>query len=175
MLGDIVKFLRIKNRLTQQELALKTGLTRSHISAMENNRIPNPGAAAITRLAKAFGVSEAALAVENVQTIEQITGEGRVPDAKNNKLDLDTICDPQLRDLLKPGILNSLSHETTRAIIAIIREGSSRHYRKLNLEEISKTEQVEIIDKPSEAPTRSTQPNNFNSGYISLGRFALAI
>lgn len=58
--GDIVRMLREKNELTQQELAEATGLRQNTISAIEKNRI-NVGIERAKSLAKALHVHPATI------------------------------------------------------------------------------------------------------------------
>lgn len=49
--------LRLKNRMSQKELALATGLTQGYISALERSTKKNPGQVVIKKLAAALNVS----------------------------------------------------------------------------------------------------------------------
>src|SRR5260370_558079 len=51
-LGAKIKELREARHWTQLDLARKSSLTRSHISSIENNKIPNPEVRAILSLPK---------------------------------------------------------------------------------------------------------------------------
>ncbi len=59
--GEAIKRLREKNELTQEELASRTGLKQTTISALEKNRV-NLGLARARILAKALHVHPAVLA-----------------------------------------------------------------------------------------------------------------
>lgn len=55
-LGQMLKRLREKKGLTQEELAKKAKLTKPYISQLENGIRTNPSLPARQRLAKALGV-----------------------------------------------------------------------------------------------------------------------
>lgn len=69
-LGNTLKTLRIKKNMTQAQLALKIGLTKSVISAYENG-IRMPSYDVLIRLSEIFKVStDYLLGVENKQEID---------------------------------------------------------------------------------------------------------
>ena len=59
--GEMIKILREKNNLSQNQLAQKTGLTQSTISGLENNKI-NLGIERAKVLARALNVHPAVVA-----------------------------------------------------------------------------------------------------------------
>src|SRR5690242_14761505 len=65
-LGAYIHKLRTEKRLTQEELAEKSGLARSYISRIEDDQFKYPSAMVLIRLAKGLGVSH--------DTIFQIAG-----------------------------------------------------------------------------------------------------
>ncbi len=60
-LGRLVRTQRERLRLTQNELALQVGVSRSAISELEAGRIEQPRATVFARLGKALGIPAAAL------------------------------------------------------------------------------------------------------------------
>lgn len=68
--GNTLKTLRIKENLTQAQLAVKIGLTKSVISAYENS-IRMPSYDVLIRLSEIFKVStDYLLGIENKQEID---------------------------------------------------------------------------------------------------------
>ena len=55
MLGDELRKARLTAQLTQEQLAAKAGVTREHISSLENNH-RSPTIDTLLALAKALGV-----------------------------------------------------------------------------------------------------------------------
>lgn len=111
-IGAKIKQLREAKHWTQHELAREASLTRSHISLIENNKIPNPGVEAIVKLAKALQVSEdilfeaAGIKVQRPPTTDLIAA---------------AIDDLELRKWFTAENINSLPVDTKKAIAAIIR------------------------------------------------------
>jgi transcriptional regulator with XRE-family HTH domain len=60
-IGQTVKRLRTRRGWSQRDLAKRARITQAYISQLEGGRKSNPTMAAVTRLAKALGVSPAAL------------------------------------------------------------------------------------------------------------------
>jgi DNA-binding transcriptional regulator YiaG len=58
--GEMLLNLRIEQGLTQEELAVRTGISRSHISNLENNRT-RASNGALGRLARALKIEPATL------------------------------------------------------------------------------------------------------------------
>lgn len=153
-LGSKIKYLRTKRHWTQFELAGKANLTRSHISQLENNRILNPGVAAIRSLAKVFEVSEDILLLPGQPDIptnqfsESKEGKSRV----DNQSSL--ILDPELRQWLTLQILNWLNPDIIRAIIAIIRDGVGQvphqEEEKHSISVKSAPDEQKMLDDPSQ-------------------------
>lgn len=56
-IGEKVARLREAHGWTLKELSVKSGVSLSHISAIENETRPNPSIQRVLKLAKAFGVS----------------------------------------------------------------------------------------------------------------------
>lgn len=57
--GELLFIQRTAARLTQAELARRSGLSKSYISSVENGRLPSPSPATITRIASSLNVSTA--------------------------------------------------------------------------------------------------------------------
>ena len=75
VLGRLVREQRGKLHLTQSELALKVGVSRSAISELEAGRIAQPRAAVFARLGSVLGLPAAALlAAAGYPTSEVILG-----------------------------------------------------------------------------------------------------
>lgn len=55
-LGERIKFIRIQEKLTQDELSVKTGISRSNVSRIEKDEI-NPSAAAIAQICNVLSIS----------------------------------------------------------------------------------------------------------------------
>lgn len=55
--GKIIKFLRCKDGLTQEELATILGVTKNSIQKYESNEVPNLKLSTIRRLSQHFGIS----------------------------------------------------------------------------------------------------------------------
>jgi len=55
-LGENIKKIRKEKKITQQELAIKMGISRSYLGDLENNRY-NPSSKTLEMLAKKLGVS----------------------------------------------------------------------------------------------------------------------
>ena len=55
-LGKRVKIARIERRISQRQLAVKTGLRQSHLSMIENDK-HDPSATIVRTLAQALGVN----------------------------------------------------------------------------------------------------------------------
>lgn len=55
-MGDAIKELRIKNGLTQEELANQLGLQKSAIAKYENGRVENIKRSTIQKMSSLFGV-----------------------------------------------------------------------------------------------------------------------
>ena len=55
--GKIIKFLRCKDGLTQEELAEILGVTKNSIQKYESNEVPNLKTSTIRQLSKHFGIS----------------------------------------------------------------------------------------------------------------------
>lgn len=60
-MGDRIRELRLKNKLTQDELAEKLGLQKSAIAKYENGRVENIKRSMIQKMSLVFGVSPAYL------------------------------------------------------------------------------------------------------------------
>ncbi|SRR5260221_1102864 len=60
-LGGFIKKIRTEKRLTQEEIAVGSGLARSYISRLEDDQIKSPSAIILVRLAKGLGVSHEAI------------------------------------------------------------------------------------------------------------------
>jgi len=58
--GKNLRTYRIKNQLSQEELAEKSGLHRTYISGLERG-IRNPSITIVARLAEALGIEPSAL------------------------------------------------------------------------------------------------------------------
>lgn len=56
MLAEELKILRAKKRLTQRELAKKSGISEMTIVYLEQNRIESPRYETVIKLAEALGV-----------------------------------------------------------------------------------------------------------------------
>ncbi|OGF25333.1 hypothetical protein A2331_03915 [Candidatus Falkowbacteria bacterium RIFOXYB2_FULL_34_18] len=54
--GQIIKLLRLKNNVSQQELADKTGVTANYLSLIENGK-RNPPLSFLKKIADAFDIS----------------------------------------------------------------------------------------------------------------------
>ena len=55
-LDAVIRQLRERKNLTQEELAKKAGITRSHLSLLEAGHRRNPSLDVLKRLARALGV-----------------------------------------------------------------------------------------------------------------------
>jgi transcriptional regulator with XRE-family HTH domain len=60
MLGDELKAARMKAKMTQEELSFASGLDRTYISQLENDR-KSPTVDVLFRLCKALGISASTL------------------------------------------------------------------------------------------------------------------
>lgn len=67
-IGGRIRAARKEARLTQEELAKKTNLSRSHIGAIETNRY-NPSISTLEVIAKAVGVSASQLVGEEMPSL----------------------------------------------------------------------------------------------------------
>jgi transcriptional regulator with XRE-family HTH domain len=56
--GDVIKYHRTRQRLSQQKLAEKAGLSLGQISRIESGKIESPHFATIEKLADALGLPE---------------------------------------------------------------------------------------------------------------------
>jgi transcriptional regulator with XRE-family HTH domain len=65
-LGQFIQKVRTDKKITQEQLAISSGLARSYISRMEDDQFKSPSAMVLIRLAKGLGVSH--------DTIFQIAG-----------------------------------------------------------------------------------------------------
>lgn len=54
--GDVVRYHRSKQRMSQQRLAEKAGLSVGQVSRIENNKIDSPHFPTIEKLAEALGL-----------------------------------------------------------------------------------------------------------------------
>ncbi|WP_193774542.1 helix-turn-helix domain-containing protein [Vallitalea guaymasensis] len=98
-IGDRIKFLRKKNKLTQQQLSAGTKVNRGNISDYENNKF-KPSSEAVFRIAKYF----------NVSTEWLITGkEDRINSCNPQELD------PDVKILLK--VYNNLNKEHKKLLL----------------------------------------------------------
>ena len=111
-LGAKIKQLREANRWSQQELAQKSSLTRSHISQIENNKIPNPGVGAIISLATALKIDKDILLKAAGLKLEK-TIEDPLASAIQN---------PEIRKWITAENINNLPFELQRAIAAVIKD-----------------------------------------------------
>ena len=59
--GTYLKQMRLAAKLTQQQVADRTGVSNTYISALENNRKPAPPRAIVTALAACLETDESAL------------------------------------------------------------------------------------------------------------------
>lgn len=57
MIGDNIKKLRIKQKISAKQLSELTGLTQAYLSMLENNKRKNPSAETLQKIADALGVS----------------------------------------------------------------------------------------------------------------------
>jgi transcriptional regulator with XRE-family HTH domain len=73
-LKDRLKRLRTAADLTQQDLAMKAGLSISAVVQIESGKIPNPRMDTLRALAKALGVS-----------LDELAGEEEQPKRKRKK------------------------------------------------------------------------------------------
>jgi transcriptional regulator with XRE-family HTH domain len=71
-LGNRLKELRTKDGLTLDEVAQEVGITPAHLSAIENEKIPNPGYRVVVALARFYGLSTSSLLGETAHTNESI-------------------------------------------------------------------------------------------------------
>ena len=56
-LATVIRTLRSRNNMTQEELAKRAKITRSHLSLLEAGHRKNPSLDILKRLARALGVS----------------------------------------------------------------------------------------------------------------------
>jgi transcriptional regulator with XRE-family HTH domain len=56
-LGMRLKDLRQRDRLTLDDVANDVGITAAHLSAIENDKIPNPGYKVVVALSRFYGLS----------------------------------------------------------------------------------------------------------------------
>lgn len=56
--GDVVKYHRMRQRMSQQRLAEKAGLSLGQISRIESGKIESPHFGTIEKLAAALGLEE---------------------------------------------------------------------------------------------------------------------
>lgn len=60
-LGQFIKKVRVEKKLTQEEIASKSGLARNYISRLEDDQFKSPSAMVLVRLARGLGVSHEAI------------------------------------------------------------------------------------------------------------------
>ncbi len=73
LLGEKIKKLRNKNKLTQTELAQKVGVTKSTIAAYENNT-RTPSYEVLIRLADVFKTSTDSLLLNRTESMIDVSG-----------------------------------------------------------------------------------------------------
>ena len=56
LIGKNIKKLRLKNKLTQEKLAIKAGIPYTTLTKIESGVIKKPAVQAIAKIAKALGV-----------------------------------------------------------------------------------------------------------------------
>jgi transcriptional regulator with XRE-family HTH domain len=73
-LGTKIAQLRVKNNLSLQDVATKTGISKAHVWEMEKGKSGNPSLELLTKLADTFKVSVAYLTGEDPRGPEEKEG-----------------------------------------------------------------------------------------------------
>ncbi len=132
-LGDVIRTLRLRMKLKQEELAVKSGIPRSVISAHETNR-RHPTEYQIQRYNEIFGCDITKYV--NVTSKERMTSKSvRLPEelyhqlkneAERNQMDTSSY----MRILLEKGIHEDMITKSMDTLIVMIQEAMSRTIRK---------------------------------------------
>lgn len=115
-IGETIARLRADRGLTLKQLSRLSGVSSSHISAIENETRPNPSIGQVMKLAKAFGVSLACF---------DDAHRDAHGDAAEMAGHVDAVANPHTNTAAWAGKLTSLYDAETRAFIA---SESSRPY-----------------------------------------------
>lgn len=94
--GERIKRLRSKNKLSITELSIKAQVSKSYLSYIERGIQENPSLQVLSRLAKTLEVS-----------LEELTGH---PISKHEEVSLPPI-DPEWLDMINEAIRNGVSKE----------------------------------------------------------------
>ncbi len=132
-----IKQLREDREWSQTQLAMKSGLPRSYIGAIENGRVQSPGADKIVKLSKAFGINE-----DILYQAAGIKPPNRDGEEKEPRLLIYLSQDPTLDPIEK------------RIVMDIVRQAYERH--KADHEGFLKTTKGPVGKTYSEPPAKGS-------------------
>lgn len=111
-LGAKIRQLRAARNWSQEQLARESSLSRSHVSQIENDKIPNLGIGTIVSLANALQIDkDSLLEAAGIELGQSSTNSNAV-----------TIHDPEVRKWITAENLSMLPSGLQRAISAIIKD-----------------------------------------------------